>query len=137
MANGKLSDAQYRQLADFRHTLRRFLRFSEAAAEDAGLSGRQYHALLALRAATAAQPASIGYVAKCLLIKHNSAVELIDRLVKQRLVERRESSEDRRKVELSVTRKGQRLLDRLVDVHRQELGRLAAHLALLSQPRNR
>jgi DNA-binding MarR family transcriptional regulator len=126
MAARKLSQAHYQQLADARHTLTRFLRFSESAAGKAGLSSQQYHALLALRAAGTARPASIGHVARGLLIKHNSAVELVDRLVRQGLVDRRDSPQDRRKVELRVTPKGRRTLERLVHIHRQELDRLAA-----------
>jgi DNA-binding MarR family transcriptional regulator len=137
MASRTLSETQYRQLADFRHTLRRFLRFSETAAEKAGISGQQYQALLALRAAGAVHQRTIGYVARCLLIKHNTAVELVDRLVKQRLVERRDSAEDRRKVQVSVTAKGQRILDRLVLVHRQELDRLAVHIVQMNRNRPR
>ena len=129
MAAHKLSQAHYQRLADFRHTLARFLRFSESAAGKAGLSGQQYHALLTLRAAGMAKPASIGHVAKGLLIKHNSAVELVDRLVRQGLVDRRDSPQDRRKVDLRVTPKGRRTLDRLVLIHRRELDRLAAQLA--------
>jgi DNA-binding MarR family transcriptional regulator len=60
-------------------------------------------------------------------------VELIDRLVKQRLVARRESPADRRRVELRVSAKGQRTLDRLVHVHRQELDRLAAQILQMSR----
>jgi DNA-binding MarR family transcriptional regulator len=137
MGYRKLSHAQYQQLADFRHTLRRFLRFSEEAAEQAGLSGQQYQALLALRAAASAAQATVGYVARCLIIKHNSAVELVDRLVKQGLVDRRESPRDRRKVELRPTPKGARILDRLVHVHRHELHRLAAQLLPLAPRRRR
>jgi DNA-binding MarR family transcriptional regulator len=129
MATPKLSQAHYRHLADFRHTLTRFLRFSESAAAKAGLSGQQYHALLALRAAGTEQPASISHVAKGLLIKHNSAVELVDRLVRQGLVDRRDSPQDRRKVDLRLTSKGHRTLDRLVHAHGEEFGRLAAQLA--------
>ena len=129
MAHGKLTRTQYRQLADFRHTLRRFLRFSEAAAEQLGLSGQQYEALLALRAALAAQDRTIGYVARRLLIKHNSAGELVERLVKQKLVRRQGSALDRREVELSLSPKGERLIQRLADVHRRELRGVAVRLA--------
>jgi hypothetical protein len=46
-ASPRLTKAEYQTLAAFRYHLRRFLRFSEAAAQSAGLTPRQYQALLA------------------------------------------------------------------------------------------
>ena len=45
-----LSDGDYATLAGFRYALRQFARYSEAAAEKAGLTPRQHQALLAIRA---------------------------------------------------------------------------------------
>jgi hypothetical protein len=45
----RVTKKEYGTLAAFRYRLRHFLRFSESAAEAAGLTSRQYQALLAIR----------------------------------------------------------------------------------------
>jgi DNA-binding MarR family transcriptional regulator len=111
------------RLATFRRTLRRFLRFSETAAGQAGLTGRQYQALLAIRA-NPAGGMTIRDLAQELNIKHNSAVELADRLGSRELIWRKRSSSDRRKVEVRLTQGGIKILRGLTSVHRHELRRV-------------
>lgn len=123
-----LTTGDYAELAAFRHALREFLQFSEAAAAAAGLTSRHYQAMLALRACPAGEPPSINDLAGELLIKHNSAVELVDRLVRERLVVRDPSRTDRRKVELRLTSRGRQILARLAAMHRAELGRISPRL---------
>jgi DNA-binding MarR family transcriptional regulator len=72
--------------------------------------------------------ASIGDLAQQLLIKHNSAVELVDRLVEEKLVVREPSRADRRKVELRLTGRGRQVLAKLAAMHRAELERLGPFL---------
>ena len=134
-AKRRLSDADYQRIARLRYLLRRFTYFSENAARKQGLTSQQYQALLALRG-RGEEHATVGYVARCLLIRHNSAVGLVDRLVRDGLVRRRESPNDRRKAELTITGKAQRALDRLVHVHRGERQRLVVHF-LQSDGRSR
>src|SRR5262249_2934670 len=45
----KLATRDYAQLAAFRHTLRKFLRFSELAASRVGLTTQHYQAMLVVR----------------------------------------------------------------------------------------
>jgi DNA-binding MarR family transcriptional regulator len=52
----------------------------------------------------------------------------VDRLMAQGLVMRRRFPEDRRKVHLRLTAKGNRLLERLAGVHRRELERIGPDL---------
>ena len=120
----RLETRHYAQLAEFRYALRRFLRFSEGAAAKVGLTGQHYQAMLVLRACPDGKRPSINELAAQLLIKHNSAVGLVDRLVAERLVARDTSSADRRKVELSLTARGATLLGKLAAAHRQELQHL-------------
>ena len=50
MARSKqLDKAQYEALAAFRYALRKFLRFSESAAQAAGITPQQHQALLAIK----------------------------------------------------------------------------------------
>jgi len=133
-----LATRDYARLAAFRHSLRRFLRFSEEAAAADGITGQHYQAMLILRACPEGQRTTINDLAQQLLIKHNSAVELVDRLVQQDLAVREASSADRRKVELSLTLRGRQVLARLAAMHRRELRRIGPILkrffAELSRP---
>jgi DNA-binding MarR family transcriptional regulator len=120
-----LPTADYARLASFRHALRGFLHFSEEQAARFGLSSQQYQALLTVRAVGEGGRMTINDLSHQLLIKHNSAVGLVDRLVEENLLRRQALAEDRRKVGLCLTAKGRRVLARLASVHRAELRRVA------------
>lgn len=124
----ELDTGEYAIIAAFRYALRRFLRFSEGAAEEAGLTAQHYQAMLVVRAAPDGKDVTIAELAKQLLIKHNSAVGLVDRLVKQGLLTRSPSRDDARKVSLRLTARGSRVLGRLAGVHRDELDRVGPQL---------
>ncbi|HEU5293758.1 MAG TPA: MarR family transcriptional regulator [Burkholderiaceae bacterium] len=128
-----LDDGDYAALAAFRYALRRFLNFSEVEAAKVGLTGQHYQALLVVRASSGSTQTTINELAQHLLIKHNSAVGLVDRLVEQGLLLRKASRDDRRKVELQLTAKGSRVLDRLADLHRDELENSGTQLRELLQ----
>ncbi|MGH9734528.1 MAG: MarR family winged helix-turn-helix transcriptional regulator [Candidatus Acidiferrales bacterium] len=110
----------YSVLEEFRYDIRRFLNFSERAARRAGVEPHQHQALLAIKAAEGTK-ATVGFLAERLLIRHHSAVELSDRLEKKNLIRRSRGETDRREVFLSLTRKGERLLQQLSEMHRNEL----------------
>ena len=120
----QLTTADYRRLAAFRGALREFLRFSEEAAAKAGLTAQHYQAMLILRARADAEPVTINNLAGELFIRHNSAVGLVDRLVREGLVAREASSADRRKVELRLSGRGRQVLAKLAAMHRRELERI-------------
>jgi DNA-binding MarR family transcriptional regulator len=124
-----LDAAEYQQLASFRYALRSFLRFSEVAAETVGLTAQQYQGLLAVCAS--AGHVTINDLAQQLLIRHNSAVGLVDRLTVQGLLAREPSAQDGRKVYLRLTAKGDRVLEKLAEVHREELRRIGPQLEAL------
>jgi Transcriptional regulators len=121
----QLSGADYQRLAEFRYLLRRFLRFSEKAADEAGLTAQQHQALLAIKGFGGREHVTIGELAERLGIRHHSAVGLIDRLVSNGLAERQSGTDDRRQVLVSVTPKAEGLLATLTAVHRDELEQLA------------
>jgi DNA-binding MarR family transcriptional regulator len=125
-----LDAAEYQQLANFRYALRSFLRFSEAAAEKVGLTAQHYQALLAVCGA-ADGTVTINDLARQLLIRHNSTVGLVDRLTAQGLIAREPSAQDARKVYLRLTAKGDRILEKLAEVHREELRRIGPQLEAL------
>jgi DNA-binding MarR family transcriptional regulator len=118
----KVTQTQYEILSDFRHALRRFLAFSEDVLQSVGLTPVQHQALLSIKAFRG--PISVGDLAKRLIIRHHSAVGLVDRLIEQGLVRRAGDSSDRRRVNLTLTPRGEALLARLAAVHRDELRRI-------------
>jgi DNA-binding MarR family transcriptional regulator len=124
----RLTKAEYGLLAAFRYHLRRFLQFSEEAAQAAGLTPRQYQALLAIKGFPQRERVIIGELAEQLQIVHHAAVELVDRLSAQKLVERQNDHEDRRKVFVKLSRTGSKILEKLSAAHRQELRRLSPHI---------
>lgn len=119
----EIGDKDYRTLAAFRLTLRRFLHFSEAAAEAAGLSPQQHQALLAIRAAQDGTML-VGELAETLLIRPHSASGLIDRLERQGLIGRNSPGADRRQVRVLLTPAGEKVLASLSSAHRTELRRI-------------
>ena len=119
----KLSDADYTRLADFRYALRCFLEFSEIAAAKEGLTPQQHQSLLVIRSSPAGL-ANIGRLAERLRIRHNTAVELANRLESSGLIVREVSPSDRRSVVLSLTAEGASRLEVLTHVHRNELKQL-------------
>ena len=127
-----LSDADYQDLLAFRDGLRRFLRWSEQHAVQAGITPGQHQLLLAIRGHPGGRP-TIGDVADHLLLRNNSVVGLVDRAVLAGLVERQFDSEDHRVVRLRLTKSGARRLAALVTAHVDELNRLAPVFAQLGR----
>lgn len=125
----KLQTADYTKLASFRYALRRFLHFSELTTAQVGLTGQQYQAMLAVRSWEERGPVSISDLANELLIRHNSAVGLVDRLVAQDLMVRERIPENRRKVRLLLTAKGERVLGQLASIHRLKLRRIGPQIS--------
>lgn len=127
------SKRDYRLLSELRYLIRRFLGFSQAAAR-AGLTARQHQALLALKGAREDSATTVGYLAERLLIRHQSAVELADRLEEAGLIRRAPDADDRRRVLLELTDKAERRLALLSSSHIAELKRLRpALLDILDQ----
>ncbi len=128
-----LEDAEYRRLLQFRTGLRRFLHWSEEQAEKAGLTPAQHQLLLAVRGHDGDRGPTIGDVAGYLMLRHHSAVGLVDRAVKVGLVERQEDAGDRRVVRLRLTAQGERTLQQLSAAHLEEIKRLAPRMRDLTQ----
>lgn len=109
------------ELAEFRYRLRRFLSFSEAVSEAVGISAQQYQLLQVIAAVPVGQERSISYVAERMLLRHNSAVELVDRAQRLDLVRRVADESDHRRALLEITEKGSQLLSHLVAEHLKEM----------------
>jgi DNA-binding MarR family transcriptional regulator len=111
----------YQALAEFRFQLRKFFHFSEQAARAANLEARQYQLLLAIKGLPDDRRSRIRDLAELLMVEHHSMVELVDRLVGGGYVRRIRGEKDRREVLVSLTTKGERVLQRLALSHHTEL----------------
>ena len=111
-----------KSLAEFRYEMRRFLNFSEAAAERSGIATQQYQLMQVIAAMPEGQDSSISYLAERMVLKHNSMVELVDRAERAGLVKREHDARDLRRSLVRLTPEGSRILDKLVVEHLKELG---------------
>ena len=116
-----LSPQQYRELAEFRRQIRRFLHFSESTAKEHGIEPQQHQLLLAVKGIPDGEEPRIAYLAERLQVQHHSAVELVDRMEKKGLITRNRGESDRREVHVQLTAQGDRVLDELTRHMRAEL----------------
>ena len=126
-----ISKKEYETLATFRYALRQFLRFSETAARQAGITPQQHQALLAIAGFPNQDQITVSELAERLQVRHHSAVGLIDRMAAQELVIRESGEADRREVYISLTSQGNEILAKLSATHHEELRRIGPQLHLL------
>lgn len=117
------ASAAIRELARFRYELRRFLRFSEKAARQAGLTPQQHQLLLGVAGHTGRGWATVSELAEFLQERHNAVVGLVDRASRAGLVSKGPVARDHRLVRVQLTARGRKVLDRLSALHRRELPR--------------
>jgi DNA-binding MarR family transcriptional regulator len=125
----KLRKTQYETLAAFRYALRRFIHFSEQAAETVGLTPQQHQAMLAIKGFPGWDCITVGELAERLQLRHHSVVGLIDRMVAENLVERELARDDRRKVLIRLTAVGERKLQKLSAMHSRQLRQVGPELS--------
>ena len=131
MTGPKLHDEEYRRLLELRTGLRRFLRWSEGQAAAAGLTPAQHQLLLAVRGHDDPRGPTIADLARSLLLRHHSTVELVDRAESVGLVRRAPDAIDRRVVRVRLTERGSRRLAALSAEHLEELARLGPRMRAL------
>ena len=108
-------------MAELRYQIRRFLRFSENAARQAGIEPQQHQLLLAVRGLPEGIRPTVGVLAERMQLQHHSTVELIDRLVDRGFLCRLRATDDRRQVLVKLTHDGEEFLEKLSLHHLQEL----------------
>jgi len=126
-----LTDEQFGRILEFRVALRRFGRFSEEQAAKLDMTAAQYQLLLAIRGHPDPRGPTIADLARALLVRHHSAVGLVDRTQDLGLIERRRDSDDHRLVRLALTPLGHERVNALAQAHLKELHQLAEVLAAL------
>jgi DNA-binding MarR family transcriptional regulator len=122
-----VSEIDYPQLLSFRTALRRFLRWSDDAAEAEGVAPAQYQLLVVVKGSSGAP--SIGQIAAELLLRHHSTSELVHRAEESGLVRTRPDTSDHRLIRVALTARGERVLAHLAPLHVEELARLAPLIA--------
>lgn len=126
-----LRKEDYVARAAFRRALRRFLHLSEEAARAVGLTPQQHQVLLAIKGQPDRDWASVGELADALQTKHHAMVGLIDRGQAAGLFYRSPDPEDRRVVRVSLTEKGEEILERITEQSAEELRVLRALMLAL------
>jgi DNA-binding MarR family transcriptional regulator len=122
---GKPTDEDYRRLLELRTDLRRFLRWSERHARSAGLTPAQHQLMLAIRGHPDERGPTVSDVAEYLLLRHHSAVGLVDRAAGAGLVAREPDLANASVVRLRLTGEGSARLETLSEQHLEELAQLA------------
>lgn len=115
-----------RELAQFRYALRKFLRFSELAARQCGVTPQQHQLMLGVQGFNGRGVATISELAEFLQERHHSVVALVERAVQGGLVVRTQDLVDRRVVNVSLTPAGRKVLLKLTRVHYEEAKQLRA-----------
>ncbi len=128
-----LADTDYEALAHFRYRLRVFVAFADENAKKAGLTSQQFQVLLAIKGFSRRKPMFVGELAKLMLIKHHTTVELVDRMAKLELLRRTVDVNDNRRVLVTLTKKGLRLLQKVATVNFRHLGSSSRTLSKLSR----
>ena len=116
-----LKKRDFEALSEFRYQLRRFLRFSEQAVRAEGITPLQYLLMLHIKGFADRDWATVGELAEKLQSQHHGTVALVSRCEKLGLVRRKLSDVDRRRVEIHLTAKGERYVDKLARMHRDEI----------------
>jgi DNA-binding MarR family transcriptional regulator len=111
------------ELARFRYQLRLFLRFSERAARQAGVTPQQHQLMLGVAGFTGRGWANISELAEFLQTRHNAVVALVNRACQKGLVKKTAAAEDLRVIRVELSAKGWKILLQLSALHRKEIER--------------
>ena len=119
----------YRQLAEIRYRIRLFVRFSEEAVRAHGIEPQHHQLLLIIKGLPYGIRPTVRAISSRLCLRHNSTVELINRLIEREALTKRHSEQDRREVLVELTSHGENLLRDLSVLHLQELQKTGRALA--------
>jgi len=109
----RITSSDYRALAELRYRIRHFLAGSDDASRHAGLEPQQYLLLLMVRGLPPGMVPTVRVLAERLGLRHNSTVELINRMESRGYVQRRHHTHDRRQVLVFLRPSGHKLLERV------------------------
>lgn len=124
MHKENMAKTEFETLAHFRYQLRRFLRFSEDITRRSGVTHLQYLLLLHIKGYPEREWATIRELSERLQSQHHGVVALVSRCENLGLVERVQGKADRREVEVHLTPAGEKVVQQLARLHRDELLKL-------------
>lgn len=127
-----LKKSDFEVLSEFRYQMRRFERFSEDVVQAEGITSLQYLLLLHLKGFPGRSWATIGELAIRLQAKPHGVVALVTRCELVDLVERVQSEQDGRQIEVHLLPNGEQILSKLAALHRHELASLDGVFAVPS-----
>ncbi len=130
MQDPPFAKEEFETLSNFRYQLRRFQHWSEQLTRSNGVTNLQYLLMLHVKGYAGREWATITELAERLQAQHHGVVALVSRCEKLGLVERRPGRSDGREVEIHLTRKGERTIERLARLHRDELMRIEGAFAV-------
>ena len=130
MSDTSFAKEEFETLSNFRYQLRRFQHWSDQLTRGMGITNLQYLLMLHIKGFAGREWATITELAERLQSQHHGVVALVSRCEKLGLVERRPGRSDGREVEIHLTRKGERTVDRLARLHRDELMRIEGSFAV-------
>ncbi|CAN5530928.1 helix-turn-helix domain-containing protein [soil metagenome] len=116
-----LGKKDYETLLNLRNAIRRYVRFTEEGAREAGLTPQQHQLLLAIKGQPDKDWATVKELAEALQLKHQTVVGLVDRCETADLVERQPSTTDKRQVRVVLSEKGEGILELLSTRNMAEL----------------
>lgn len=119
--NRALTKQDFEAISELRYQIRRFLRASEQAVRQAGITPLQYLLLLHLRGFPGRDWATIAELAERLQAQHHGVVALVLRCEARGFVVKQRSRTDRRQVQVRLAPKGEQNLQRLALLHHAEL----------------
>lgn len=117
---------EYKAAAALRESLRRFARESERISRANGLTPQRYQLLLMIKAA--AGKATVTSLSESLHLGQSGVTQLVQRAEELGLIERHAVRGDARSSRLTLTRKGDRLLERTFSELGTERDRLIASI---------
>jgi DNA-binding MarR family transcriptional regulator len=120
-----LTTSDFENLLAFRTRLRQFMHWSQTQARAVGLTPAQHQLLVAIKGHSDTRGPTISELAKYLLLRHHSVVELVDRAAAAGLVARESDAADGRVTRVRLCSEGEDRLDRLASAHFDELRNLA------------
>ncbi len=120
-----ITDADYARLLQVRTRLRAFEHWSADKAAAMGLTSSQHQLMLAIRGHEGPTGPTVGEIADYLLVRPNTAVELVNRTQELGLIERSRDDHDHRVVRLMLTAEGRARLDALSAEHVEELAQVS------------
>ena len=114
-------EVHFQAMAEIRYQIRRFLRFSETVARQAGIEPQQHQLLLAVKGLPDGVSPTIGVLAERMQLQHHSTGGLVDRLVERGFLVRLRATNDKRQVLVKLTHDGENFLQKLALPHLHEI----------------